>query len=312
MEGTSGERPTFTQAFASEGSATASPTVTPSESTSPAAPASADTIVPPADSATSDITPAPGPIPYDRHKTVLDGAYKERDTYKQQLEQLSWAQGADRSAIQEAERLGQLYQRDRAGYIRSLLDEALTDNDLAPVLRSEFGRRLGQRTQADAPIEPDIPVYDGQGQLVAQTFSADRVQQIVQRAIAEFAGKEITPIKQTFERQQAQAKAHQQHRENEARVDATYARLESLPLMREHDAEIAQAMALPEFAELDGAAQAYAAWAKVVLPKLQASHKAQTLDELKTKAHAATVNPTAAVVSTPHRPKSLNDPSLKW
>lgn len=314
MPESTGERPTFTQAFASEGTAAESPAATPSTETTPVETASADAIAPPTDSTPVDgaTTPAQGPIPYDRHKTVLDGAYKERDTYKQQLDQLSWAQNVDRAAIQEAERLGQLYQRDRAGYIRSLLDEALTDGELAPVLRSEFGRRLAQRTQADAPIEPDIPVHDEQGRLVAQTFSAERVQQIVQRAVAEAIGKEVAPIKQTFANQEAARKAAAEQRELDTRVETSYASLEKLPQFKEHDQAIAQAMQSPEFAGLSGPEQAYAAWWKVVGPKLQASHKAQTLDELKTKAAASTVNPTAAVVATTHRPKSLTDPALQW
>jgi hypothetical protein len=51
---------------------------------------------------------------------------------------------------------------------------------------------------------------------------------------------------------------------------------------------------------------------QVVLPKLNATSQAQALDDLKTKAAASIANPASAAVATAKRPRSFNDPSLKW
>jgi hypothetical protein len=262
----------------------------------PAAPTSAPASEAPAspDGLSSAPAAEPGPIPYGRFKDDND-----------QLASLRWAKDLDRQAIEQAHQLGTLYNQDRAGYIRALLDDALNDQVLAPVLRSEFGRRLAARPQAEAPIEPDIPVYDANGQLVSQTFSAERVQQIVQRAIAEAIGKEVGPIKQTFEQQRAQAKAAEQRQQMEQQIDAIYTRAEKLPLFKEHDQEIAAAM--EKFADAHPSEQVYLAWADVVLPKLDQHSQKKLLGHLQTQAAGASVAPNASTSSAPPKFKSFRE-----
>ena len=237
----------------------------------------------------------PGPIPYTRFKEVND-----------QLAELRWAKGVDRSAIETADRIGRQYQTDRIGYLRSIIAESLADQELAPLLRSEAARVLaGARGTVPAPepaIEPDIPVYDAQGQLVAQTFSADRVQQIVQRAIQDAIGKEVNPIKQTFAQQQAQAKAAADRQQMETTINAIYDRASTLPLFKDHDKEIAEAMG--EFTNAHPSEQVYLAWAKVVLPKLDQSSQAKLLGHLQTQAAGASVAPNASTSTAP--PKFRN------
>jgi hypothetical protein len=237
----------------------------------------------------------PGPIPYARFKEVND-----------QLAELRWAKGIDRHAISEAERIGRLYQTDRVGYLRNVIAESLADQELAPLIRSEAARVLAGARGHAAPeppaIEPDIPVYDAQGQLVAQTFSADRVQQIVQRAIQEAIGKEVGPIKQTFAQQQAQAKAAAERQAAEKTIDAIYNRAVTLPLFKDHDKEIAEAMG--EFTDAHPAEQVYLAWAKVVLPKLDQKSQAKLLGHLQTQAAGASVAPNASTSTAP--PKFRN------
>jgi hypothetical protein len=63
------------------------------------------------------------------HKTALENARtKAAEQAQQEFEsQFGWAKSVDRGAVEEAARLGQLYQTDRAGYIRQVLAEAITD-----------------------------------------------------------------------------------------------------------------------------------------------------------------------------------------
>lgn len=301
------DRPTFAQAFASEGSATDSQAVTPSADTTPAVSASADAIVPPADPSVSEITPASGPIPFDRHKSILDGAYKERDALKTQLDTLSWATQVDRTAVQEAARIGQLYQQDRAGYIRQVLAEAITDPTLAPLVRSEAARALasGRQIASGPPPIPDVQILGDDGKPIG----------MLRDLVEQYAESKLGPIKQDYESRQAQAKdAADKQRDTDYVQDIYSEALDVLPGFKEHQVEIAKVFeAMPGH---DHARNLRAAWKQVVGSTLGQVNqvKAQTLDELKTKAAAShgSMNPGSAVVAATHRPTSFHDKSLKW
>lgn len=315
MSETVSERPTFSQAFASDTPVADSLTADPSTVTSSAAdPTPAAASEQPVAEAKAEVTPAEGPVPYARFKEINE-AKKSLD---EKLNALKWAESVDRRAVEQAQQLGQLYQQDRAGYIRQLMAEALADQQLAPLVRSEAARVLGTRGQApQAPdFSPDIPVLDSNGQVVSHAFSAERVQQYVQhtvqQALADFAGKELSPIKQDFQTRQQRERAEQERQQLEAEVqDIWQESIDVFPLLEEHKEEIGKVF---ETIPGDARKALQKAWHQVIGHKLALADqvKAQQLETLKTKAAASTVNPTAAVVSTTHRPRSLTDPSLKW
>ena len=308
------ERPTFAQAFA-EGPAAESLPVTPSPSESSTATPAAATAQPaetttPADAPLTPVDAAP--IPFDRHKSILDGAYKERDALKQELDQMAWAKTVDRAAIEAFSPVAQLYQSDRVGFIRQVMAEGLTDPQTAALLRSEAARVLGSRPSAEPDLSPDIPVYDDTGKEVNRTYSASRMQQIVEKTIQDVLAKDMAPLKADYDSRQRQEQAAKATAELNARVDDIYQEaLTVLPGFKEHEADIQKA-----FATIAGdpAKALRAAWKQVVGHKLGLADqvKAQQLDELKQKASAGSVNPTAAVVPSSRRPASLLDRSLSW
>lgn len=278
----------------------------------PAATAQAD-----ATTEIGDSTTAPGPIPFTAHKTALENARaKAKDAALAEFQQqYGWAMQADRSVVETGMQIGQLYQSDRPGFIRQVLAEAITDPTLAPLVRSEAARVLGSRQHQAPPatdLSPDIPVLDANGQVVTQTYSAERVQQIVQQAIQDALGKELTPIKQDFESRQQQEQARQQQQALQQEVNEIYREAtDVLPGFEEHKDEIAKVFAtIPG----DPAKALRAAWKQVVGGKLAVADqvKADTLKTLQTQAAASTVNPAASIVSPTKRPASFLDPSLKW
>lgn len=314
-----GDRPSFAEAFAADAtpvadSPSASTTPSPDATTadSPVA-AIAPSVTPPLDAAS---TPTKGPLPYEAHKRILDGAYAERDTLKQQVDNLRWAEGLDRAALTEGERLGKLYQQDRPAFIRQLLAEASTDPELIPLVRSEAARVLGTRTPppaaTPASLEPDIPVLDERGQVVAQAFSADRVRQLIAQSVQDAITKEVGPMRQDFQSRQARDQADATQRQLTQSVNDAYAELvDVLPGFEAHQAEIAKVMAtIPG----DPVAAARKAWKQVVGATLSNANetRAQTLDSLKTRAAASTVNPASAAIASTHRPTSFFDPTLSW
>ena len=268
------------------------------------------------------VTPDPGPMPFQAHKTALENARtKERERVTQEFDQqYGWAKTADRGAIESAQQIGQMYANDRPGFIRQVMAEALADPNMAPLIRSEAARVLGQRAQAQpqtAPpvdLSPDIPVMDGNGQIVAQTYSHERLQQVVAKAIEDFATRELSPIKQDYQTRQQAAEAQRAQQELQTATQDIYSEaLDVLPNFKEHEQDIAAVFAtLPASMAPDKALRA--AWKQVVGSKLANADqvRATQLTELKTKAAASGVNPASSVITSTGRPRSFNDPGLKW
>ena len=317
-EGTVSERPTFTQAFdASEATAADSLSATPATDATQTDSASAPATGAPAETATATAvhpnTEDQGPIPLERHKAILENARTEAGAkaLAEWRQQYGWAEQVDRDAVARAVALGDAYQRDRAGYIRSLIEEARTDPELGPLIRSDLARELGRRPEAD--IEPDIPVMDAQGQVVSHAFSADRVKQLIAREVAKAVNplnedkktREERDTKETYERE-----LQQFTRQESARIRTA---VEKLPHAKEHwQAIVAKAQTYPEDIPVGEALRD--AYYEVVGPTLTDRAKSEVLDSLKTKAAAAsgTVNPAHAAIASSKRPASFLDPSLQW
>lgn len=258
-------------------------------------------------SATHPSAEKKGPIPFDVHHTALENARtKARDeTLAEWRQQHGWAEQVDRAAVQEAARLGQLYSQDRAGYVRQLLTEAVLDPTLAPVVRSEAARILGQRQTKEPDLSPDIPVVDDHGNVVSQTLSHERIQARIDAGIAKALstlGERFDPLLKDREARQATEQAAEQERQIDAWRDDVYSEaVDTLPHFKEYEAEIAKAMeAIPG----DPAKALRKAWAQVVGPQLEAKATSKALDSFKHKAAAQTVDGSGKAASTPSRPRN--------
>lgn len=182
-----------------------------------------------------------------------------------------------------------------------------------PQLRSEAARMLAsQRTEA--PPEPDVEILDGAGNVVGKTYSDAALQkrdEWLSARIAKQFQSELAPLKQSHE----QAKAQQQHAEFmqavEHEADTVLADVTAIVGQDEAALKaVAEAMdANPQWTAQRAAAHVFET---LVKPGLTTSTKAQVLDELKTRAAASTLNPSAAAVTSTTRPTSLLDPGLKW
>jgi hypothetical protein len=308
----SSDRPaTFEAAFAADVTpATDSQAVTPAPETPAVESASADATVPPTSEPTSDVTPAlAGTIPTERHKAILDGAYRERDEARTQLQALQ--QQAGWLGSEEGQRLQQWSQAFRTNprewFARTAQELVQHYPDMAKDLRSDAARILaGGRGQADVDLSPDIPVMDDKGQVVAQTYSATRVQAIVAKAVQDAITKEIGPMRQTVQSVEAERATRAASAEATSTATRLYQKAQAWDGFTEHEQEIAQAFAQhPEWSLED-------AYIAVVPKKLRAQESARTLDALKTKAAASSVNPATAASTSSRRPASFHDPALTW
>ena len=308
----------MTEAFARDTTGVDSHSTT-TESTAPAAPASADAIVPPAAEATAPgslSSEVKGPLPYDRHKAILDGAYKERDTYKTQLDgwkDYEWVRGIPAKEFQETVTKIQRAATDPIGFFRDLVADLDNHPTHSQQLRSEAARLLGRRNAPEPDLTPDVEITDGQGQVVGKTFSAERVQQLLQRAVQDALSKEVGPIKSDFEQRRQEAQQKAQEAALTKQVDALEASLKKIVGDDETAlSELAKAIGDPKNAGIDPRDLAVDVFNTHVRTKVANQAKTEELDSLKRKAQANSLNPAGAVVATKRRPTSLTDPGLTW
>ena len=320
-DGTVSERPTFEQAFASEGTAAESPTATPTIETAQTDSASADTRVPPAEGdATADVHPnteTQGPIPFERHKEILETwKQKARDeALTEWRSQYGWAEQVPREQLQTMNDWYQRAAQDPVTFALDLVDELSADQAHAPALRSHAARllRAARQPAADPDIAPDIPVMDAQGQVVSQAFSADRVKQLIAREVAKAVNplqEDVNARKQQEQRETYAREVQQFTKRESSRIRAS---VEKLPHAKEHwQAIVAKAQTYPEDIPVGEALRD--AYYDVVGPLLTDRAKSDVLDTLKTKAAAASgsVNPAGAAIASSKRPASFLDPNLQW
>jgi hypothetical protein len=305
-------RPTMAQAFAANPVPSASPADTSGTDPNVATPA-AEATTPTATEQTAPVTPAPGPIPYERFREVNErnkAIAAELQTLKSQMESpdgqrlRQWAQGYQQNPEQ--------------WFTQTVADLASSRPDLLPALRSQAARLLGSRQAAADPaaasLDPDIPVFDESGRQVNTTYSASRVQEIVKHAVNEALQREVAPMKSDFEqRKQQQEFAAVQ----KAATDTAAKQFEAAKAWPGFLSDAAKGTV---DADLVKAFDAHPEWSlemayiQTVVPKLRAKDQADVLDSLKTKAAAASgVNPSGAVIASPGpRPRTLTDKSLVW
>ena len=249
-----------------------------------------------------------GPIPFDRHKQILDGAYHERDTFKQQLEEArqrySWAEQVDPAEFQQIQRWSSAYRDDPVRWMAETMAELRqTYPHLTPALTSEAARILAgsrgfQPAEAEPEIEPDIPVLDANGQVVSQAFSADRVRALIQRAVTEA----LTPVKQSMAQREAREQVQRQTTEALQSADALFEKAQQWHGFQDHRPSILRAM------QQHGDWSLHDAYLHVlhteILPNADQRSQTKLLTQLQTQAAGATVHPGVATSSA--KPKFTN------
>jgi hypothetical protein len=281
---------------------------------------------PPADPTTAESATPPsttqGPIPFAVHKTALENARTKagEEAVAQYRQQYGWAERIPADTIQEWSGIANLMTSDPPAFLDKFFGEAAAHPTHGPAVRSWAARTLASRAPKAIDLSPDVTVQDDQGREVAKTFSADRVQAIVQHAIQDALGKELGPLKQDHQQRQADQQRQaverqqtQQRQQLETQADAVLADLADL-LDVTADTPPDQAKALyDEIEALLAADQTLTPHrAAMQVARTKGTAQKKVLDDLKTRAAAQGVNPAGAAHAPTHRPTSFQDPSLKW
>lgn len=322
---TPSERPSFAQVFAQD-SAAESPTAQPSSETTPAASASAETTAPSAATTTPEATqtssetkPAveTGPIPLDRHKAILDGAYKERDEARQQLDgwkSYEWAKQVPRETFEQIAQTQQRISTDPVGFVSDLIAELQGHETYGPQFRSQAARLLASGRSAAQPqavdLTPDVEIRDPQGRVVGHTLSDKKIMAAIEQGVQTALGQHVAPLKQAHDKQVETEKARALNAEIDRQADAEFAKLTKREGFTEHAESIAKAMdAHPDWSAMDAYLHV---WDTEIAPARDAKVKAAHDEEQKKKAAASSINPSAARVTTTQRPTSFFSKDLTW
>ena len=305
----------FAEAMAADATPASDPATTTLESAQPAEQAESTTTDSSHHGSDDDRSPFIPRARFDEVNTKL----KE---LKEWRESRSWAEQVDPQAFQTMVQWFGKATADPRAFAIQLLDELANHPEHAQTIRSELARRLGTRQQkasTDDSLDPDVAITDAQGNVVGRTYSDQLLakretalrQQIQQELDAKYA-----PHLQTLDEIRAERTRQQQESQAQAFGSSFVKELTALPLFEQHKAAIGEAIKAMRL-ESDHPdavrAAAYRAYHQVVGPKLLASGQQTVVADLQRKAHASTaVNPSAAALSTPARPRSFDDPSLQW
>jgi hypothetical protein len=306
----------------------ATPTLSGGESSAPATFAEAFTqdASPASDTSTQTTTPADAVAPPDATEATpgqdrspfiprdrFDQVNTDRAALKEWKERHAWAETVDRAAIAEAQRIGQTFAKDKPAFIREVIQDALNDPSLAPLVRSELARGLGTRQpQAAAPQAVDLapfPIEMADGRVVP-FYTADQLGALKDQWMQEMR-QEFAPAQQTAEQFQQAAAHYERVQQADGFAKSFYGDLAKLPGFTEHKALIRDALGQIHL-ETDHPAEVRAAvfaiYNRDVVPKLLAARESSVLENLQQKAHASnSVNPGSAAPSSPRAIKSFAD-----
>jgi hypothetical protein len=313
-------RPTFEQAFAADASPASD---TPASATaSPEGPATDTGTDAPAD----DRSPFIPRSRFDEVNTSLKAA-------RQQVEALKWAEQVNPDAFKQVHGWYEKAQADPEGFLLGeflsqsdpmvLIDKLLTQVQQHPThsqtLKSFIGRKLAQQRQAQPEAEPQFLIPQADGSVAVDMANLPKWQAWQKQQILQSVTGEIAPLK---ERLAAEDKRIESERQAQAVTEfaaQTSQDALSWPGMDNDTirAEVAQEYwRRVEHKQLSNEQlqiELNAAWRAVAVPKLSARSESTLLDSLQRKAHASSgVAPGSAASAATGRPRSFDDPSLKW
>lgn len=261
-------------------SSTASPEASSDQTTEAA-------VSPPADPSATATTPDREPfIPRPR----FDEVNTRREQAEAELEQLAWAKQLDRSVLQEAQRIGQLYTQDRPRFIHELL----ADPTHGPALRAQLMQSVREQQSTDTEPQPDRQAEDGT--LLYSAPQQAKWAEWRERKLMAQVTEKLQPLEQYRQQSEHAVKAAQMEHAAHQEASALIAEAKAWPGFEAHRSEIRAAM------EADPRLSLERAYIKVASAKLPQEAEAKVVAHFKEKATAATGKPAAA----PTAPKKYN------
>jgi hypothetical protein len=282
-------------------------------------PPAAATLPPEATPKVGEAPSTDGPIPFERHKAILEAQRAEAD---QKWQRVAWADtliqsGKTQQQVQEALQLFDGIDQDPAGFLERFYHTLQSHPQLAPQVRSWAGKVLGGgRRPIDAVdlVNDPEPQPDFQDEKGTPLFSAPQLAKWQTWRERQFETKLNERINPLLQRDEQARRQEQTQAEFQRTYDTLSKQLEdfrSKPHFTEHEADIKAFLAERQWTPTLAEAYVHVLTTKV-LPTLSETARTQTLTELKTQAAASTGKPSAAAPASTPRITSFNDDRLKW
>ena len=274
---------------------TAAPPVPTGTSTDPAATVQAGQAA-----SASPVSEKPkGPIPFEVHDTALQNARtKTRAEVDAEWQPYAWAKNVPRETWESQVALAQRISTDPIGFLADFVQELQSHPTHAQQLRSHAGRILSSARGAPAvDLHPDLVVDDGQGRQIA-TFSADRVQAIVNHSVTEALNREIAPLKQDYSQRQAVERQAAVQQEINTKADAIFAEVTDI-LGDDTEAYTAVEQLMTQHPDWSAPRAAWHYHKTSVLPNLSKTERTKVLADISKKPAASTMSPSSGTTSAP-------------
>jgi hypothetical protein len=269
-----------------------------------------------ATSDTSEASPKPkaGPLPIERHETILKGIRDEFEGYKAKH---GWAEHYQADVLERYAEYDRQIAADPVQVAYDLMQAASKNPKFAAKIKSLAARTLAGH-QAAAPTSA-TPASHGQmpGPDLDGGYSPAGLERLLawnrQEALAEARAemqKELGPFRTVAETFENQRKSAERQQYLDTRTQDLTAMIEALPLAKDHMDAISTAfMALPAATEADLVANAFRAYHATVDPLRDGKAKQAAMTALSTQAQANTVRPTTgkAGAPSPKAPKGFAD-----
>jgi hypothetical protein len=331
-------RPTFGQALesaAGAGSGTSEPpppsyseaasaSSSDAPSADPASPATAATQPGAGDGSVStspqeDIswTEQQGPVPFDRHKSILESTRSraQREAESQLQQQYGWALQVGPENFQAITNLARQWASDPIAFVLGALDELQASPEYAPQLRSHVAKILAQRPQQAQPAaedeepQPDITV-DGYSWYSAKQLAL-RDRWLSNKLLGQVRS-ELAPLRDDITSRQQRDEVAAAYQKANAFARDTLTEMTRLPYFTEQKAEIERVFAqMPPMPDSQVGQAIRDAYIQVlvtkVLPALSSTAKSELLSTLNTKAAASARNPQTAAPAVNGRPTSFEE-----
>ncbi len=276
-----------------------------------------------AEGTTTETAPvqAKGPIPFEVHDTALKNARaKERQAVEQEFRNTI----GDPAVAKEATQWFQRAAQDRVGFLRDVINEALSDPQLGPQVLSLAGKTLGGNRGAAPAAPTDEPQPDFQDANGNQFYSAKQQQAretwLAARLRDDILGQVQPDLDQVrSEREAKQAEAAQQ--QVVSQITSHIAEAKKWPYFdqfKDKIAALARTMPLTSGHPAEEAIVLRRAYDQVVGPELSKLEQNRVLADLKSRAHASSLNPasTGAPSGVPKNVRAKDGGSfgnaLKW
>ena len=264
---------------------------TPVSTTDAPSTAGTETPEPAAVTATGETKP-PGPIPFERHKAILENERKARQPLETELQ--SYRQRE--AQFREAEEFRRAFESDPGAYWTEIGDKLAATTEGQAFLRSQAGKwlRTGKAASA-ADLPDDMPDADLQDREGHEVYSKGRMREVVSWLRQHLKGElqaEIAPLTQQHQLNEQRAKAQQLATDVAQKATTTLQAWRTSPgWTKELEPQIKARYADLLKAGHEAHEALGLAYAQVVVPTLGQREQAKVISSLQSKTAATTVAP---------------------